>query len=306
MKNTLLPLSLLLFLAAVLPAAIVSDVRAYLNRQDFPAAEKLIAEAKGSGPWTPELLEAHSWIARGHLAAKHYDEALSWAEKTRALCLAIMKRQALDREKHLPIAFGATIEVTGQALAAQGQRSEAVTYLEGQLKKYYATSIRTRVQKNLHLISLEGKPAPDLELREAIGPNKARPLSALKGKPLLLFFWAHWCGDCKQQGPVLETLAKEFGPRGLLFVGPTQRYGYVAGGEEATPAQEKPYIAEVFQKFYANIPGLQVPLSEENFKRYGASTTPTLVLVDKAGIVRLYHPGKMTEADLRAKIASLL
>jgi thioredoxin-related protein len=36
-----------------------------------------------------------------------------------------------------------------------------------------------------------------------------------------------------------------------------------------------------------------VPVSEENFKAYGASTTPTVVLIDRGGIVRLYHPGQM-------------
>ena len=46
------------------------------------------------------------------------------------------------------------------------------------------------------------------------------------------------------------------------------------------------------------------PVSEENFRNYGASTTPTLVLIDRAGIVRLYHPGAMTYEELRAAITS--
>jgi hypothetical protein len=36
-----------------------------------------------------------------------------------------------------------------------------------------------------------------------------------------------------------------------------------------------------------------VPVSEENFVTWGASTTPTVALVDEAGLVRLYHPGKL-------------
>lgn len=287
-------------------SAIVPDVRALLNKKDFAAAEQLIAQQKGSGPWTPELLEARSWIARTHLAAKDYPRAIASAAETRQLCLALMKQQALDSEKRLPIAFGATIEVNGQALAGQGQRSEGISFLQQELKTYYATSIRTRIQKNIHLLSLEGKAAPSLENKEWIGATAPPSLAKLKGKPTLLFFWAHWCGDCKAQAPILVELMNKYGPRGLQIVGPTQRYGYVAGGEDATPAQEKPYIQSIYERFYQSIPGMTVPLSEENFKVYGSSTTPTLVLLDKKGLVRLYNPGKLTAAELSAKIEPLL
>ena len=119
-----------------------------------------------------------------------------------------------------------------------------------------------------------------------------------------MFFWAHWCGDCKRQGPVLASLQAKYGPKGLVIMSPTQRYGYVAGGKDAAPAEETPYIDEIRKKFYGEFV-TAAPVSEENFKNYGVSTTPTLVLIDGKGVVRMYHPGHMSEAELEAKIEPL-
>lgn len=115
---------------------------------------------------------------------------------------------------------------------------------------------------------------------------------------MVLFFWAHWCGDCKQQAPVLARLKEEMGER-LVVLGPTQPYGYVARGEEAGRAEELKYIEEVRQKFYGGVEGMTVPVSEETFRNWGASTTPTLAVIDPAGVVKLYHPGRMTYEELR-------
>ncbi len=123
---------------------------------------------------------------------------------------------------------------------------------------------------------------------------------------MVLFFWAHWCGECKQQGPILAALAAQYGKDGLAIVAPTQRYGYVAGGKEAPPDVELRYIDEVRQKFYPEFAGQPIPISEANHVRYGVSTTPTLVLLDRAGRVRLYNPGKMTREALEPLIKRLL
>jgi thioredoxin-related protein len=50
---------------------------------------------------------------------------------------------------------------------------------------------------------------------------------------------------------------------------------------------------------------MSVPVSEANFQRFGASTTPTLVLIDRQGIVRLYHPGAMPYQQLANKLAEV-
>jgi thiol-disulfide isomerase/thioredoxin len=127
-----------------------------------------------------------------------------------------------------------------------------------------------------------------------LGPEKL-PVTA--GRPVLLFFWAHWCGDCKAEAPFLTHLTKD-----LVVIAPTQHYGYVGATENVAPAEEAKYIDQVRQQFYPNLP---VPLSEENFKTYGASTTPTIVLIDRKGIVRLYHPGVMNPRELQALAARL-
>ena len=87
---------------------------------------------------------------------------------------------------------------------------------------------------------------------------------------------------------------------------PTERYGYVAGGTTAPPDEELRYIVEVRDKFYPFLATLPVPLAVSNHERYGVSSTPTVVILDRAGIVRLYHPGRMTEEELESQLGPLL
>ena len=94
-----------------------------------------------------------------------------------------------------------------------------------------------------------------------------------------------------------------YGSKGLVLVGPTQLYGYTAAGD-ATPEMETQYIEQVRRQYYAALGNMPVPLGAENFQRYGCSTTPTLVLLDRAGIVRLYHPGAMTYDALAGQISA--
>lgn len=298
-------LVLLLAISTASWAAIVQDVRAALRAQDQNRTNALLADFQRQNGINGEYLEAYSWLARDALGRKDLASADKYAAETKKQALALLKTRTLDAEPHLPIALGAAIEVEAQAAAQRGERDQAVAYLRAELKRYYNTSIRTRIQKNLNLLSLEGKPAPELEGHEWLGA-KPPTLTSLKGKPLLLFFWAHWCGDCKRQMPVLAELREEYGPKGLIVVGPTQRYGYAEGGREVSPEEEKKYIDTVRTRFYAPLGGMPTPLSEENFKRYGASSTPTIVIVDRRGIVRLYHPGHVTAEELKAAIEKVI
>jgi thiol-disulfide isomerase/thioredoxin len=290
-----------ILIASAAYAGIVDDVLVALKQNNLGLGNAFVTQYRAQHGVTPEYLEALSWLGRGALAARQLDKAEGYAREAETLASAELKKRPLDAEPYLPIALGAAIEVQGLALEARGERGEAIAYLQKELATYRATSIRTRIQKNLNLLGLEGKPAPALQEQVYLG-TKPVALAALRGKPVVLFFWAHWCGDCKQEGPILGEIQKEYGPKGLVVVAPTQHYGYVARGEEAGPAEELKYIDQVRRTYYPNLLDVPAPVSEENFKNYGASTTPTLVIIDRRGIVSLYHPGVMTLDELRAAL----
>jgi len=243
MKATRFTLAVLLAAGAMAHAQqapnLVAEVRAAIARQDLTEGERLIAAQRASTGVTPIVMEAISWLGRGALAAGQLDRAEGYARQAYDLAQAALKTRGVDDEPRLPTALGASIEVLSQAGAKRGARSEAVTFLREELNRWGGTSIARRIQKNLNLLSLEGMRAPALDFTEQVGPPLP-DLFALRGKVVLLFFWAHWCGDCKTQAPVLARL----------------------------------------------------------LDRYGVSTTPTLVLVNREGLVRLYNPGPMTEEAL--------
>ena len=294
---------LLILIALSIPAwaGIVEDVRTTLAQNNFSAAEAQLNSYRAKNGVTPEYVEAYSWMGRAALGARDYDQAAAYAKQTKALVLEQLKQRPLDAETHLPLALGAAIEVESQVLAARGERTQAAAVLQAALKTYGTTSIRARLQKNLNLLSFEGKPAPALKGEQFLG-SKPPVLAQLKGSPVLLFFWAHWCGDCKAEAPIITQLRTEYASKGLTVLGPTRLYGYTAQAENAAPSDELAYIDAVRHRFYGGLLDMPVPISKYNFDVYGASTTPTLVLLDRTGKVAMYHPGALPYDQLKAEI----
>jgi thiol-disulfide isomerase/thioredoxin len=297
----------LIGIALVTPAwaGIVEDVRQALAQNGFSTAEGELNSYRAKNGVSGEYVEAYSWMARAALSARDYDQAAAYAKQTSALAIEQLKQRPLDAEPHLPLALGAAIEVESQVLAARGQHRQAIAVLENALDTYGKTSIRSRLQKNLNLLSFEGKPAPALRTEQFLG-SKPPTLAQLKGSPVLLFFWAHWCGDCKAEAPIVTQLRTEFAPKGLTVLGPTRLYGYTAQVENATPSDELAYIDAVRHRFYAGLLDMPVPVSKYNFETYGASTTPTLVLLDRTGKVALYHPGALPYDQLKIEIEKVV
>ena len=305
MKPRLRVLVILLAFAVPARAGIVEDVRIALAQNRFSAAQADLDSYRASNGINGEYLEAYSWMGRASLDESQYEQAAAYAKQTRELAVEQLKLRKLDAEPHLPLALGAAIEIQAQVLVAQGRRTQAVTLLQTALRTYGNTSIRARLQKNLNLLSLWGRLGPALRSDEYLGA-KPPTLAQLRGSPVLLFFWAHWCVDCKAEAPIVTALRSEFAPRGLKVIGPTRLYGYTAQIEHASPSMELAYIDAVRHRFYSGLLDMPVPISTYNFDTYGASTTPTLVLLDRAGKVAWYHPGAVPYEELKAEIEKVV
>ncbi len=267
-------------------ADVVSEVRAAIGAHDLDRADAIFTERRGERGNVLEIVEARSWLGRGALAEGQLDRAARYAREAQRLTAASLANRALDGEPRLATALGAGIEVQAQVRGQRGQRSDAVYFLQRQLEIYKNTSIHKRIQKNINLLGLEGQPVPTLDRSEFIG-SPPPTLEALKGKVLVLFFWAHWCPDCKIQGPILSELLAKYQTQGFAVVAPTQRFGYVAGGASAGPDEELRYIQQVRDTYYGFLADLPVPVSEANHKLHGVTSTPTVVVVDRQGIVKL-------------------
>lgn len=287
------------------PPDLVAQVRASVAREDFAGGEALVARYRTARGDTPELMAAVSWLGRGALAAGRLDAAEQYARDAQDLAVAALQTRRLDADPFLQTALGAAIEVQAIVRARRGARSEAVYFLERELERYRDSPIHTRIQKNINQLSLFGQPAPPLDVAEVLG-RSVPALAELKGRVVLLFFWAHWCPDCKAQSPIVARLLEKYRGQGLTVVAPTQRYGYIVAGQPAAPDAELAHIVQIRNTYYGFLRDGFVPVTKANHTRYGVSTTPTLALVDRGGIVRLYHPGQMTEEELEAAIRRTL
>ena len=305
-------LSRIAFLLALVPSlsaqstGLISQVRSLAWAKEVQKAQEVIERHRtGQKQITPEWVAAVSWLARGASFAEQWDVAEKYGNEAYEGSLQLLKKRPLDADSYLPTALGASIEVLGRVYDVRGDHAAAVKFLSQQYANYKGTSIEARLQKNLLSLSLEGKPFPGLESEQYLG-QRPPTLAAVKGKVVLFYFWAHWCGDCKRQMPVLKALYEEYGERGLVIIGPTRLYGYVARGEEATRQQELDYLKNAYQQRHPIPSWMGVPVSTQNFLHFGVSTTPTLVLVDRSGIVRLYNPGTLSYGELAGRIEQLL
>ena len=254
-----------------------------------------------------EWLEAMSWVGRAGAIAGDWNQAADYSERTLEGCEVLLESRALDADPNGPlsIATGAAIETLGKFYDAMGDRGQAVAFLRERRQQYADTSIETRLNKNLLLLDLAGKPMPPLDTSEWLGKRQFEAADLADGVTLF-FFWAHWCEDCEAQKPVLLQLQRRFSGKGFRVVAPTRLYGYVKRGDGANPDVERTHIEKGSVADHPLLSKVPIPISAENFVAFGVSTTPTLVLVDRQGMVRLYNPGFMEEDALAERITKLL
>ncbi|MDX1613058.1 MAG: TlpA disulfide reductase family protein [Candidatus Promineifilaceae bacterium] len=134
-----------------------------------------------------------------------------------------------------------------------------------------------------------GDPAPDFTLNDLDGQPVT--LSAFRGRPVIINFWATWCAPCRIEMPALQAAYEKHQDRGLVIL-----------------ALDQDEPAEVARSFFYDEMGLTfTPLLDENglvaadYGNYGI--LPTTYFVNAEGIVTAVHRGPLTERQLEERLA---
>jgi thiol-disulfide isomerase/thioredoxin/Na+-transporting methylmalonyl-CoA/oxaloacetate decarboxylase gamma subunit len=164
------------------------------------------------------------------------------------------------------------------------------------------------LQSALKQLDFIGKPAPAIAAENWLN-SEALALPTLKGKVVIIDFWAPWCAPCRQVIPTLVRDYNELKDKGLVVIGFTKIYGRYSdeiqkkGKVEAD--EEKTLI-----KGFVERNGLKYPVaiaaSGEVFDKYGISGIPTMVFIGRDGNIYDIKVGSGNESEITNKIKLLL
>jgi peroxiredoxin len=141
--------------------------------------------------------------------------------------------------------------------------------------------------------SLVGHLAPALKATEWVGAEP-QTLASLKGKVVMLDYWATWCKPCIEMYPEMREWLKELGPQGLVILGITNH------------SQQ---TSEVVRRFHARqkLPwAVAIDPKNGTHRDYGVSPIPHTFLIDRQGVVRFEHRGGGDLTAIKAKLKELL
>ena len=141
--------------------------------------------------------------------------------------------------------------------------------------------------------SLRGKPAKDFALTL---DGKPTHLSDLRGKVVVLNFWASWCAPCRDEAPSLNALQQRLAPAGGLVLG-------VNAGVDETEAGYSDFLST----YSVNFP-TYLDTSKHIALDYGTSAYPETYVIDRNGKIdrKIIGPQDWTNPTMMAYLNSLL
>ncbi len=198
-------------------------------------------------------------------------------------------------------------------LTEAGRKPEAMRFYQETLAKaivdFKAKSLQTEITNRLKSrekhYRLLGTPAPELATVDRWFPGEAKKLADLRGRVVLLDFWATWCGPCYAAFPVLSDWHRRYEKDGLVILGVTRYYGVNETSSNVTETQEIAFLERFKEKHrlpYDFVVGRDV----SNQLLYDAMSLPTAVVIDRRGVIRYIEAGSGKEPEILKTIEKLL
>ena len=146
----------------------------------------------------------------------------------------------------------------------------------------------TQLRDRATQVGLIGEEAPEISIKTWIN-SEPLTLVDLRGRVVLLEFWATWCKPCYEMFPKLKRLHDDYASRGLAVIALTRHY-FAQRDTADSEAEELELIRKVVKDNSLEFP-VGVAADERVQSLYGATGVPTLALIDRRGVVRYAHFG---------------
>jgi thiol-disulfide isomerase/thioredoxin len=192
---------------------------------------------------------------------------------------------------HVPLPharIASSLDAFGNAMKEAGKEREASELFKAALPKLSASpELQNKLLMLINKIEVkEGKQAPEIKVERwinGVGTN----LQGLRGKVVLIDFWATWCGPCKAAFPDLKEIHEKFKAKDFIILGLTKYYGRYENSANLSKEEEARKISEEFVPQHGLTWPLGISEGETLFQEFGVSAIPTLFLIDKKGMIRL-------------------
>ena len=126
---------------------------------------------------------------------------------------------------------------------------------------------------------LVGKPAPEFEVNLLAPASGTLQLAELRGKPVVLNFWASWCAECRVEAAVLEAFHHRHGLSGQVVV--------LGVAIQDTPQQAAAFAQRFGKSYLLGLDDAKGSIAIE----YGIYGVPETFLIDASGVIRKKHIG---------------
>jgi thiol-disulfide isomerase/thioredoxin len=191
-----------------------------------------------------------------------------------------------------------------EIMKKMGKEKEAEEIFQSALPKLSGSpEIQKQMATVIQGLEIIGKPAPEWNIDKWVNGDDQR-LSELRGRVVLIDFWATWCGPCIAAFPYLKELQNKFKNRGLVIVGLTKYYGQYKNMRNLGKEEEVKKIEEDFVKEHALTWPLGIAEGDKLFQDYGVTGLPTVFVIDKKGVVRLKIIGH--NEDNKSKLENMI